>query len=99
VTNAIHAVFNWAVDCDLVERSAARTFANSLERKYYRSLKKGKGGAAQHGNAKLTPEDEQVLLGFIDAAINSGESMSPAGVRELAGLLFEQDFGEKWYIL
>jgi len=98
VTIAAMRVRDWALSSDLIHAINAAKFLETLRRKYYRSLQKAKTGDDAHGNAKLTQDEEAVLLGFVEATVLSGEPMSPGDVRRLAKQMFQKDFGEKWYL-
>ena len=98
VSLAAVRVRDWALSKDLIYAVNAAKFVETLRKKYYRSLKKEKAGDEAHGNAKLTSDEEAILLGFVEATVLSGEPMAPADVRRLAKHLFRQDFGEKWYL-
>jgi hypothetical protein len=94
VRPAVRAVRDWAMSNHLIEAANAKKFEASLLRKYFRSKNTE---VHSHGNAKLSVEDEEILLGFIEASVSSGDSMGPIDVRMLAEYMFDMKFGEKWY--
>lgn len=93
--------------CKLVALAAAQKrmitsakipdFTESLRKAYYLAKKKP-SGEQYHGNAKLSVEDEDLLLGIALGMTRSGDAMGAKEIRALAADLFEgMTFGKDWY--
>jgi len=86
-----------ALEAGLIKAPYLNTFANSLRTSYRRYLQ-NPNKDARHGNLKLTEDEEDFLLGFLEGYKRHGQALGQAEIIEIAEILFpEYSFGESWY--
>lgn len=100
VRDAFERIADAALKSRKIHTDERTSFLRGLKSAYYRAVKRREKNHGQHGNHKLSVEEEHYLVGFALALAEKGERVTRETLCKMAQV-FQPDktFGRDWYVL
>lgn len=100
LTLAFERLIDDAIRDRRIRANERNVFLHGLKSAYYRAVKKKEKNHGQHGNCKLSGDEEHILVGFALALAESGEKVTHETICTMAQAFGpNKTFGKDWYVL